>query len=142
VADAIKVPLVENVNYNAGPHNRTSSSLQLQPVIPLQVSEKWLLVTRVVATAVAYEPDVTQPKGGTTGLGDIVASFFITPSRTGKLIWGAGPSLLIPTATDTKLGTGKWALGPSVVVLAQPNWGSAGVLVQNIWSFPGRLNRA
>ena len=79
VADAIKVPFVESINLNAGPYNRTSSSLQVQPLIPFQISEGWLLVPRIVATAVAYAPDVTQPKGGTTGLGDTVATFFITP---------------------------------------------------------------
>ena len=53
-----------------------------------------------------------------------------------------GPSLLIPAATDTNLGNGKWGLGPSVVMMAEPKWGSAYVVAQNIWSLPGHLNRA
>jgi hypothetical protein len=142
VADAIKVPFVDSINYDAGPYDRTSNSLQLQPVIPLQISKNWLLVPRVVATALAYEPDVTRKNGGTTGLGDIVATFFFTPFHARKLIWGLGPSLLIPTATDAKLGAGKWDVGPSVAVLAEPDWGSVGVVVQNIWSLPGHSNRA
>jgi hypothetical protein len=142
VADEIKVPFVEDIDFSAGPYNRKSSSLQVQPVIPLQISENWLLVPRIVANAVIYQPQVTQLKGGTTGLGDIVATFFVTPSHTEKVIWGVGPSLLLPTATNTVLGIGRWGLGPSVVVLAEPGWGSAGVLLQNIWSLPEHSRRA
>jgi hypothetical protein len=142
VGDAIKVPFVESINFDAGPYDRTSNSVQLQPVVPLQVTKNWLLVPRIVATVVAYEPDLAQTHGGTTGLGDTVATFFFTPFHAGKLIWGVGPSLLIPTATDSRLGTGKWDLGPSAVLLLEPEWGSAGVLVQNIWSLPGHSSRA
>jgi hypothetical protein len=142
VADAIKVPFAESINFGAGPHDRTSDSLQVQPVIPLQVSKNWLLVPRIVTTAVAYEPDVAQTYGGSTGLGDVVATVFFTPFHAGKLIWGVGPSLLIPTATGTELGIGKWGPGPSAALLMEPNWGSSGLVVQNIWSLPGHSNRA
>jgi len=142
VADAIKVPFAESINFGAGPYDRTSNSLQVQPVIPFQVSKSWLLVPRIVATAVAYEPDVAQARDGSTGLGDVVATVFLTPLHSGKLIWGVGPSLLIPTATDMELGTGKWGLGPSAALLIEPNWGSVGVVVQNIWSLPGQSSRA
>src|SRR2546422_4008525 len=91
VADAVKVPFAEGINFEAGLYSRVSNSLQVQPVIPLRVSKSWLLVPRIVATAVAYEPDVAQTHGGTTGLGDMVATFFFTPFHAGKLIWGVGP---------------------------------------------------
>lgn len=48
----------------------------------------------------------------------------------------------MPTATDTRLGAGKWDAGPAVVVLAEPDWGSLGVAVQNIWSLPGHSSPA
>jgi hypothetical protein len=84
VGDAIKVPFVENINFDAGPYDRTSNSLQLQPVIPWQISNNWLLVPRIVATAVAYEPDVLKAHGGTTGAGDTVATFFSRPFTPGN----------------------------------------------------------
>src|ERR1700752_2332934 len=68
VADAIKVPLVEDIFFDTGPYGRTSNSLQIQPVIPLQITENFLLVPRIVATPVTYIPDVTRAKGGTIGL--------------------------------------------------------------------------
>ena len=142
VGDAIKVPLSESISFNAGPYNRTAHSLQILPIIPLRITENWLLISRIVTTPVAYLPDVTRARGGITGLGDAVATVLLTPARTGKLTWGVGASLLIPTATDPSLGTGKWDLGPSFAVLVQPNWGSFSVLVQNNSSLPGRPQRA
>jgi len=142
VADAIKVPFSGSLNFDTGLYHRKSNSLQIQPVIPLQLSEHWLLVPRIVATAITYIPNLTQNTGGSIGLGDTIATFFITPARAGKLIWGIGPSLLVPTASNANLGGGKWDLGPSVVLLAEPKWGSAGVLVQNIWSLPGNSRRS
>lgn len=87
-------------------------------------------------TPYAYVPDVSRAGGGITGVGDTVATFFVIPAHTGKIIWGVGPSLLIPTATGDNLGAGKWDLGPSVAIIMQPNWGSAYVVAQNIWSLP------
>lgn len=122
--------------------NRNANSLQLQPVIPLQMTNGWLLISRILATTVVYQPDLGQKSGGTTGLGDINSTFFLTPAHVRKVIWGTGPSLLIPTATDSAIGAGKWGIGPSGVVLAEPAWGSAGVLVQNIWSIAGDSKRS
>ena len=142
VADAIKIPFIESINFDAGPYDRTSNSLQVQPVIPLQITKNWLLVTRVITNALVYEPDVTRKNGGTTGFGDTDAIFIFTRLRVGKLIWGFGPSVLMPTATNAELGAGKWDAGPAVVVLAEPDWGSLGVAVQNLWSLLGHSSRA
>jgi hypothetical protein len=141
VGDAIKVPMTESLSFDAGPYHRTASSLQMLPLIPLQISEKWLLIPRIAATPLAYLPDVTQASGGITGLGDTVATFFITPAHPGWLIWGVGPSLLIPTATNSNLGGGRWDLGPSVAVVIQPKWGGFWIAAQNIWSLPGDPRR-
>jgi hypothetical protein len=136
MGDAVKVPLAESISFDAGPYDRISSSLQIEPLIPLQIAKNWLLIPRIAATPVAYLPDVTQADGGITGVGDTVATFFITPVHTGRLIWGVGPSLLIPTATNTNIGGGIWDFGASLAVLAQPDWGSAYLVVQNIRSLP------
>jgi hypothetical protein len=141
-ADVIKLPFEEDFTFNQGPYNRNANSLAIQPVIPLSITGDWLLVTRVVATALAYQPNLVAKSGGTTGLGDTTASFFLTPAQTGKLIWGVGPAILMPTATSDQLGAGKWGVGPTGAVLVEPEWGSAGVLVQNIWSVAGGSNRS
>ena len=66
----------------------------------------------------------------------MAASFFFSPAG-GDFIWGAGPSLVFPTATSRKTGAGKWGAGPSLVaVLTSGSW-VVGGLVNNIWSFDG-----
>lgn len=67
----------------------------------------------------------------------MVPTFFLSPRKLGRLIWGAGPAFTFPTATNTILGQGKVSMGPSVVVLAQPGHWALGTLVNNIWSIAG-----
>jgi Putative MetA-pathway of phenol degradation len=141
VGDSIKIPVAESINFDAGPYARTSNSLQIQPTIPFPIAKEWLLIPRIVAPLTDYEPQVSQASGGNTGLGDTVATLFLTPAHTGMVAWGAGPSLLIPTATETNTGAGKWGLGPSLAFILQPNWGSIATAVQNIWSFAGNSQR-
>ena len=39
-------------------------------------------------------------------------TFFLSPAKPHKLIWGVGPTFVIPTATADQLGQGKFSLGP------------------------------
>jgi hypothetical protein len=142
VSGLTNVSISNNSNFDAGPFERNAYSLQIQPVLPFQISKDWLLVPRILINAVSYEPDSLQSKGETTGFGDTTSTFFFTPTHAGSLIWGFGPSLLMPTATNSALGNGKWGLGPSVAVFWQPKWGTIGGIVQNVWSFAGDQNRA
>jgi hypothetical protein len=71
----------------------------------------------------------------------MVPSFFFSPRNSGKLIWGVGPQVILPTATDNTLGQGKVSLGPTIVVLTQPKPWTIGVLVSNDWSIAGSGSR-
>lgn len=76
------------------------------------------------------------------GLGDIVQSFFFSPQEPlGGWILGFGPALLYPSATDDKLGTGKWAAGPTAVALNQSGPWTVGVLANHLWSYAGDEDR-
>ena len=140
-ADVVKLPFTLDIYLDAGPNHRTGDDLQLEPLIPIQISQGWLFIPRILVTPVTYAPDLTNKSGGKLGLGDIVPTFFLTPAHVSRLIWGVGPTFLIPTATDSELGAGRWGLGPSLVVLSQPEWGSGGILVQQIWSLPAATKR-
>jgi len=86
-------------------------------------------------------PDLAPGVSGTSGLGDIQESLFLSPSKAGPVIWGAGPVISIPTATENILGTKKLSLGPTVVVLRiQGHW-LFGSLVQNLFSVAGPSGR-
>jgi hypothetical protein len=144
VADLISVPLQDNMNFGVGPYNGTQNVLNIQPVIPMHLTENWNLVSRIIAPVVWQPytgPNSANASLGTFGLGDLNPSLFLTPAHPGKVIWGAGPALVFPTATDRSLGQGKWSAGPSFVVLAQPGHWTLGVLANNVWSFAGENDR-
>jgi len=145
VASLISVPIQENWNFGVGQAARIQNVTNIQPVIPIGIGKDWNLIVRWI-TPVIYQPvNVPQPSGSTVqsgyyGLGDMQPAFFISPKK-GKLIWGVGPQLLLPTATKTGiLGQGKLGMGPSAVVLVQPNKWTLGFLVNNVWSVAGNDN--
>ena len=115
----------------------------VQPVIPIKLSEKWNLISRTILPIVqqsnVYGVDSTQ-----TGLGDTLQSLFFSPAAPSKklgLIWGAGPVFLLPTGTDKLLGGGKWAIGPTIVVVKQTGPWTIGLLANQIWSVAGKEDR-
>ncbi|MBQ0819577.1 hypothetical protein KBI52_05000 [Microvirga sp. HBU67558] len=78
------------------------------------------------------------------GLGETTKSFFLSPSKptAGGLIWGVGPAFLWPTATDDSLGTEKWGVGPTGVVLTHQGRGPSGARQPRLVLCrpPGRFN--
>ena len=48
-----------------------------------------------------------------------------------------GPTFTIPTATDSRLGSGKWSLGPTAVALTMQGPWVVGALINNQWSVAG-----
>ena len=67
---------------------------------------------------------------------------FASQPGPGGVIWGAGPVLLFPTATDPLLGTEKWGAGPTGVVLKQSGPWTYGALANHIWSYAGDSSRS
>jgi hypothetical protein len=114
--------------------------LNIQPVIPIRISENWNLINRII-TPIIFQPNVNQNTQGTFGLGDINPTFFFSPAKPGKLIWGVGPTFVIPTATATQLGQGKFSMGPGVVLLTTPGHWVIGMLINNVWSVAGSGSR-
>lgn len=137
VADMISIPFQDNIGFRYGPGNKgTQNVLNLQPVIPLHVTEDWNVITRTIL------PIVSQPSftggAGTTGLGDLTITAFLSPAKPGGVIWGVGPVASFPTATSPFTGSqSTWGLGPSAVALAMPGHWVLGVLVNQIWSVAG-----
>jgi hypothetical protein len=141
IASLISVPVQNNNNFGIGSDGRVQDLLNIQPVIPVRLSQNWNLVSRII-TPIIYQPTVSQPTNqGAYGFGDMNPSFFLSPAKPGKIIWGAGPALVLPTATNPFLGQGKWSIGPSIVVLEQPGKWTLGALVNNVFSFAGQSSR-
>jgi hypothetical protein len=140
VASLISVPFQNNTNFAIGPYNRTQDVLNIQPVIPSKLGPRWMLISRIIQPIV-WQPYSTQTTGGEFGFGDMSPTFFLSPAKPGKLIWGVGPAWVFPTATNQLLGQGKVSIGPSVVALVQPGHWTIGGLVNNVWSFAGSGGR-
>lgn len=73
--------------------------------------------------------------GSRTGLGNITQSFFFSPKAPtrGGLVWGVGPVLQIPTATDG-FAPSQWGAGITGTVLKQVNGWTVGMLANHVWS--------
>jgi hypothetical protein len=133
VSDLISLPFQNNTNFNFGPADKTQNILNIQPVWPISLTENWNLITRTIVP-VTSQPPLADEQDRTTGLGDTTFTAFMSPKEPGKVIWGAGPVFLLPTATDDVLGSDKWGVGPSAVLLTMPgNW-VIGSLFSNVWS--------
>jgi len=140
VADLISVPFQNDFNFGVGTKDPTVYILNVQPVIPIHLNHEWNLITRTIM------PIINQPSlfdgpnrisGSAWGLGDINPSFFLSPTGSSKFIWGAGPTFTLPTATDWRLGSGKFSLGPTAVALTMQGPWVIGALANNQWSVAG-----
>lgn len=143
VANMISVPFQNNTNFNYGPYDGTQNILNIQPVIPFELNDDWNLITRWV-TPVVWQPQLTPGGSQEFGLGNATPSFFLSPnSKSTKFIWGVGPILWLPTATDSTLGNNKWGAGPTAVALTMQGPWVAGVLASNVWagSGAGKVNQ-
>lgn len=136
-------------NFDYGAANGEASFLNIQPVIPITVGD-WNLINRLIIPLIDSPGEVSGlpsipnpiPGDGATGLGDINYSVFLSPAKPKGAIWGIGPSITMPSASDEQLGSEKWSTGPTGVILFQPKWGTIGGLARHLWSFAGDSDRS
>src|ERR1700681_4302903 len=133
IANLISVPFENDFNPQTGVNKDNSYILQMKPVVPFRLSNDWILITRTIIPVIQV-PDLARGVNGTTGLGDVQESLFLSPAKADRVIWGAGPAISFPTATQSILGTKKLSIGPNVVVLRSQGHWLFGTLVQNLWS--------
>jgi len=109
VAGLISVPIQNNTNFGVGPFGRNQNVLNIQPVIPVNVSPDWNLIIRWI-TPVVWQPapgtanlevfgieentpaylaaqDV-QAHAGVFGFGDMTPTFFFSPVKPLGGCWG------------------------------------------------------
>ena len=140
ISDLISLPFQNNTSFSIGPEDRTANTLNIQPVIPVKLSEDWNMITRTIIPLV-YAPIVTDSSSGKFGLGDIDFTSWFSPINDSKFIWGVGPAFLFPTSTQEELGTEKFSIGPSAVGLTIRGPWVIGGLVKQFWSVAGDSNR-
>jgi hypothetical protein len=139
VENMISVPFNNNFNFNYGQDKQLQFVLNVKPVIPIELNDSWNIITR---TIIPVQVQPTLPSGGyMTGLGDINPTFFLSPAHPGKIVWGIGPSIILPTATRQQMGQGKYSIGPALVVLTMPGHWVVGALTSTTWSVGGQSSR-
>ena len=107
-----------------GEERRVQSNLQFQPLLSVRLTETSMLIVRPVLTMVNSLPTLDQNGRGdrTTGFGDTVLGFAIPrPFFGGKLMVGAGPTFIFPTASERQARPGRVAgrAGPRSRAAAQ-----------------------
>lgn len=141
VASLISFPLQSNFDFRMGAGNGWRYTLNVQPVIPIALSPKWNLISRTIIPLI-HQGNVTGPGQSQSGFGDITQSLFFSPNKSEPFIWAVGPVFLVPTATNANLGTQKFGIGPTVLVLKQQHGWTIGFLGNHIWSVAGKSSRA
>ncbi len=137
IGDLYSFPFQNNTNFNAGPHQGTQDILNIQPVIPLHVTEDWNVITRTILPLI-WQPSLQPAHTVPFGTGPTSFSAFLSPSKpVNGWLWGVGPIVQVPTASNSSLGSNVWGAGPSGVVVYMKGPWVAGVLVNNVWSFGG-----
>ena len=142
ISSLVSVPFQFNWEQNVGTSDGTRFVLNVQPVIPFSMNQDWNLIVRLIAPFVS-QPALVEGESPAGGISDITASFFISPpAKSTRLIWGAGPVIVLPSTSEPTLGTGKWSAGPTIVVLKQTGPWTVGALWNQVWSFSGDSTRS
>ena len=144
IADLISIPIQMNYDDKFGSNDKGSKlTTNVQPVIPFKLNLDWNVITRTIIPFISQD-QVVPGSGSQSGLGDITEQMFFSPNKptSGGIIWGVGGVFVLPTATDSKLGTGKWSLGPAGVAITMRGPWTVGALGNHAWSVAGDSNRS
>jgi hypothetical protein len=133
----ISLPFQNNMDIGIGDFNGSRNTLNIQPIVPFNLGEKFSLITRYILPVIA-QYDITGEGTQQAGLADALVSGWISNKVVKNgFIWGLGGAFLVPTATNDFLGTKKFGVGPTIIVLKQTKGWTFGMLANQVWSVAG-----
>ena len=141
--DVFALPIELDVDRGAA--DGDAKILRLQPLFRFPISEDWQLVNLSIVT-LADAPSGTPAFPGASasnnaGLADLVNLSVFTPNTNGKLVWGVGGIVSLPTASASGLGSDKWTAGPAFRVTYRTGKWNLGLVGGQRWSFAGSGNK-
>lgn len=136
IAAMISVPFQFNWDRGYGSADGNQLTINVQPVIPISLNDDWNLISRTIIP-IKHQDNIAGQSGTQFGIGDTLQSLWFSPKEptSSGLIWGVGPVIYLPTATDSALGTDEWGAGPTAIVLTQIGPWTIGGLTNHVWSF-------
>lgn len=144
ISKVVRLQFLTSYEPNIGPtEDGRLYSFSLLALFPIKLSDHWDVVTRTIIPAI-HEDRIFPGAGSQNGLGDTRLSLFLSPRTIGKskIVWGAGPIIVLPTATNRYLGGGKWGLGPTAAVVRQSGGWTYGAMASHVWSTAGEPTRS
>ena len=78
LASLISVPFQSNFDFGYDPADGSRWLMNVQPVIPLSISEDWNLIGRVILPVISQD-DIFGESGSQTGIGDALVTGFFSP---------------------------------------------------------------
>ena len=135
IASLISLPFQLNYDHGYGAAGDGSRLfMNVQPVIPFKLNENWNLISR---TIVPFDHRDFDNTGGSFAVGDVVQSFFFSPSTPtdSGVTWGVGPVFVLPTGSEFSADT--WGAGLTGVALKQSGRTTFGMLANHIWDVSG-----
>ena len=141
IGDLYSFPFQNNTNFNYGPNKGTQDILNVQPVIPIHITEDWNIITRTILPLI-WQPSLQPAQTVPFGTGPTTFSAFLSPSKpVDGWLWGIGPVIQMPTISSSTLGSNVWGGGPTAVLVYMKGPIVAGVLANSIFSFGGTTGR-
>jgi hypothetical protein len=137
IAKVVSVPFQNNLTFGAGPDRDPQNVLNIQPVLPFQLSDDWNVITRTIIPVI-YQPPLSPEGSAIGGVGDISLALYFSPAKlSSSFIWGVGPAFTLPSANHEVLGQGKFSTGISAVALSIQGPWLVGALVTQVASVSG-----
>lgn len=128
-----------------GADDQDNYTLLFQPVFPFSMGEtpsggKANLFVRPAIPFLFDQPTFNTGSmkfEGQSGIGDIGFDVAYGVTEKTGILWALGAVGTLPTATDERLGSGQFSLGPNVFLAQFEKWGLYGVLANHQWDVAG-----
>lgn len=134
------LPIIGYVYEGYGTGKNTQDVIEAKPVLPFAFTQNYDFILRPIVP-VYHQPSTVAGTAYINGWGDINPTAFIAPALTSRLLWGIGPSIFVPTASNKALGSGKWSIGPQLCLITITDKWQIGFLTSNVWSVAGDASR-